>query len=258
MLAERRGSGRAKMPGLTEWPVPLLGQLRPRLPRCAARGDPAHHAHEPEIFRLHATRRASSLQRFVCVANIAAADGGAIDRRGQPTRCSPRACRTRASSGSRTSRSRSRIRRRSSTRSSSTRSSARVADKVERVAKLARWLVETRASSTPMPDQVERAARLAKADLVTGMVGEFPELQGVIGGYHRPRSRRERRRRRRDPRPLQAGRGRATRCPRRPSLWLSLLPTRWTAWSASSSSARSRRARRIRSPCAAPRSGFSV
>jgi glycyl-tRNA synthetase beta chain len=29
----------------------------------------------------------------------------------------------------------------------------------------------------------ELAARLAKADLVTGMVGEFPELQGVIGGY---------------------------------------------------------------------------
>src|SRR5207245_11542692 len=34
-----------------------------------------------------------------------------------------------------------------------------------------------------LADQVERAARLAKADLVTGMVGEFPELQGVIGGY---------------------------------------------------------------------------
>jgi glycyl-tRNA synthetase beta chain len=30
----------------------------------------------------------------------------------------------------------------------------------------------------------ERAARLAKADLVTGMVGEFPELQGLIGGYY--------------------------------------------------------------------------
>jgi glycyl-tRNA synthetase beta chain len=28
-----------------------------------------------------------------------------------------------------------------------------------------------------------RAANLAKADLVTGMVGEFPELQGIIGGY---------------------------------------------------------------------------
>jgi len=57
-----------------------------------------------------------------------------------------------------------------------------IADKVERVAKLARWLVESgivRADA----EQVERAARLAKADLVTGMVGEFPELQGVIGGY---------------------------------------------------------------------------
>ena len=57
-----------------------------------------------------------------------------------------------------------------------------VADKVERVAKLARWLVEGGAIKAD-PEQVERAARLAKADLVTGMVGEFPELQGVIGGY---------------------------------------------------------------------------
>jgi glycyl-tRNA synthetase beta chain len=30
----------------------------------------------------------------------------------------------------------------------------------------------------------ERAARLCKADLVTGMVGEFPELQGLMGGYY--------------------------------------------------------------------------
>jgi glycyl-tRNA synthetase beta chain len=57
-----------------------------------------------------------------------------------------------------------------------------VADKVERVAKLARWLVEEGIVRAD-PNQVERAARLAKADLVTGMVGEFPELQGVVGGY---------------------------------------------------------------------------
>jgi len=31
---------------------------------------------------------------------------------------------------------------------------------------------------------VERAARLAKADLVSGMVGEFPEVQGIIGGHY--------------------------------------------------------------------------
>jgi glycyl-tRNA synthetase beta chain len=101
-----------------------------------------------------------------------------------------------------------------------------VADKVERVAKLARWLVEegivkssrqagrgtgeagggghpptpdhaepplhpglTAAVPLPMNGEdlatlAETAARLAKADLVTGMVGEFPELQGVMGGYY--------------------------------------------------------------------------
>ena len=57
-----------------------------------------------------------------------------------------------------------------------------IADKVDRVAKLARWLAESGVVDAD-PDQAERAARLAKADLVTGMVGEFPELQGVIGGY---------------------------------------------------------------------------
>jgi glycyl-tRNA synthetase beta chain len=81
-----------------------------------------------------------------------------------------------------------------------------VADKVERVAKLARWLVEQQIVTpakagaqqdkklgsrlrgndeevVELADLAERAARLAKADLVSGMVGEFPELQGVIGGY---------------------------------------------------------------------------
>jgi len=57
-----------------------------------------------------------------------------------------------------------------------------VADKVGRVAKLARWLAEQGIVKADA-GQAERAARLAKADLVTGMVGEFPELQGVIGGY---------------------------------------------------------------------------
>ena len=39
-------------------------------------------------------------------------------------------------------------------------------------------------SRAPTPDQVEAAARLAKADLGTELVGEFPELQGVIGSYY--------------------------------------------------------------------------
>jgi glycyl-tRNA synthetase beta chain len=54
-------------------------------------------------------------------------------------------------------------------------------ERVERIERLAREL-------SPMvgadPDKAARAARLAKADLVTDMVGEFPELQGLIGKYY--------------------------------------------------------------------------
>ena len=57
-----------------------------------------------------------------------------------------------------------------------------VADKVERVKQLARWLCEEGIVKGDA-DLAERAAYLCKADLVTGMVGEFPELQGIIGGH---------------------------------------------------------------------------
>ena len=38
--------------------------------------------------------------------------------------------------------------------------------------------------SSPLQEEVMRAATLCKADLTTGMVGEFPELQGVMGRYY--------------------------------------------------------------------------
>ncbi|MFV0644627.1 MAG: glycine--tRNA ligase subunit beta, partial [Sphingomonadaceae bacterium] len=59
-----------------------------------------------------------------------------------------------------------------------------VADKVDRVAKLARWLAEEGIVPGADPNLTEQAARLCKADLVTEMVGEFPELQGLMGGYY--------------------------------------------------------------------------
>jgi glycyl-tRNA synthetase beta chain len=57
-----------------------------------------------------------------------------------------------------------------------------VFDKVERIDRLADFLAEYVPGADRARDR--RAAFLAKADLSTGMVGEFPELQGVIGRYY--------------------------------------------------------------------------
>ena len=60
-------------------------------------------------------------------------------------------------------------------------------DKVERTRALARWLAEQWFSGGVTQADVagsDRAAELAKCDLITGMVGEFPELQGIVGGLY--------------------------------------------------------------------------
>jgi glycyl-tRNA synthetase beta chain len=51
-------------------------------------------------------------------------------------------------------------------------------ERVERVAELA---FQIAGSVDAVPEDARRAAQLAKADLVSGMVGEFPELQGLMG-----------------------------------------------------------------------------
>ena len=54
-------------------------------------------------------------------------------------------------------------------------------ERVERIAKLAGEIAGKIGADAK---KAERAARLAKADLTTGVVGEFPELQGVMGRYY--------------------------------------------------------------------------
>jgi len=56
-----------------------------------------------------------------------------------------------------------------------------IGDKVRRVAALAAPLA---APCGAQPARVARAAALCKCDLLSAMVGEFPELQGVMGAYH--------------------------------------------------------------------------
>jgi glycyl-tRNA synthetase beta chain len=54
-------------------------------------------------------------------------------------------------------------------------------ERTTRVRKIAAWLADTLGAHVA---ECERAALLAKADLNTNMVGEFPELQGIMGAYY--------------------------------------------------------------------------
>jgi glycyl-tRNA synthetase beta chain len=56
-------------------------------------------------------------------------------------------------------------------------------ERVERVRMLARGIGD-RLGGAALAQHADRAALLAKADLLTDMVGEFPELQGIMGGYY--------------------------------------------------------------------------
>ncbi len=60
-----------------------------------------------------------------------------------------------------------------------------MAQKQERVRRLAGFIAEQLASGqSELRHIAERAASLSKADLLTGIVGEFPELQGIMGGEY--------------------------------------------------------------------------
>jgi len=56
--------------------------------------------------------------------------------------------------------------------------------KQERVAKLATTLARRAGLDDVLVNACRRAGELCKADLLTGIVGEFPTLQGVMGGYY--------------------------------------------------------------------------
>ncbi len=207
----------AENAGLTEWPVPLLGRF-----------DAEFLTVPPEVIQLTARVNqkyfvcrdgAGALANaFVCTANIEATDGGAkiVDgnRKVLAARLSDARFFYETDLKTRLEDLRPKLEQIVFHEKLGT-----VADKVDRVAKLARWLVEEGiVGAKPLPfrggvggggsltetdarilhpnpsseeeglatlaDMAERAARLAKADLVTGMVGEFPELQGLMGGYY--------------------------------------------------------------------------
>ena len=167
--------------GLTEWPVPLLGRF-----------DPAFLNVPREVIQL--TMRTNQkyfactdadgqlANAFICTANIEAHDGGAAVVAGNEKVLSAR-----LSDAKFFWEQDLKVSLEDQAKKLSQivfhEKLGTVADKVDRVAKLARWLCQEGIVKGD-PDLAEQAARLCKADLVTGMVGEFPELQGIMGGYY--------------------------------------------------------------------------
>lgn len=168
--------------GLTEWPVPILGHF-----------DPAFLTVPREVIQL--TMRTNQkyfavvdgegrlAPNFICTANIEASDGGVAIAAGNA-----KVLAARLSDAKFFWEQDLKVPLAEQARKLDQivfhEKLGTVADKVDRVARLARGLVESGVVTGANPDEAEQAARLAKADLVTGMVGEFPELQGVMGGYY--------------------------------------------------------------------------
>ncbi|MEC9347855.1 MAG: glycine--tRNA ligase subunit beta [Pseudomonadota bacterium] len=165
--------------GLVEWPVPLVGRIDDSFMDVPAEVLTTSMRTHQKYFALdHAD--GSLAPRFAVVANMVAEDGGATIIAGNE-----KVLRARLSDA-RFFWDQDRARRLDS----------RLGDldpivfharmgtlrrKAERVSRLAGWLAGFTGAESAA---AERAGLLAKADLTTGMVGEFPELQGFMGRYY--------------------------------------------------------------------------
>jgi glycyl-tRNA synthetase beta chain len=174
----------AENAGLTEWPVPLLGRFDPDFLSVPREVIVLTMRTNQKYFALSGADGALA-PAFICVANLDATDGGAAITHGNQRVLSARLSDARFFWEQDLA----------TVRTGGLEAFlpklndivfheklGTLADKVERVAALAKWLCESGAVPAD-PAQAEKAARLAKADLVSATVGEFPEVQGQIGRY---------------------------------------------------------------------------
>ncbi len=165
--------------GLVEWPVPLMGEFEPEFLEVP-----------PEVIR--ATIRANQkcfvvkrkdgklANRFIATANVEASDGGATIIAGNA-----RVIRARLSDArffwetDRKVKLEERLE-----KLKSVRFHEKLRTQYERVERIAALAEEIAPIVGADPKLAKRAAMLAKADLATEMVGEFPELQGLMGRYY--------------------------------------------------------------------------
>ena len=166
--------------GLVEWPVVLLGTIDPQFMDVPAEVLITSMRTHQKYFATR-TPEGKLGPRFVVVANMITDDGGVAVVAGNQ-----RVLRARLSDArffwdqDRKERLDSRL---EALRAITFHAKlGTVYEKAERVQALAAAIAGHIGGAEPAAAQ--RAAQLAKADLTTGMVGEFPELQGIMGRYY--------------------------------------------------------------------------
>ena len=166
--------------GLAEWPVVMIGQFDEKFLSVPDEVLTASMRGHQKYFSVRDPKENRLANRFVFVANLEAPDGGAAMRIGYE-----RVLTARLSDAWYLYQQdlKTPLPDRSDDLEKITffEGLGSVGDKVNRVAAVAKDLAPAVGAD---PAMAERAARLAKADLVTGMVYEFPELQGVMGRYY--------------------------------------------------------------------------
>ncbi|MFN3514165.1 MAG: glycine--tRNA ligase subunit beta [Phenylobacterium sp.] len=166
--------------GLAEWPTPILGEMDPAfldLPPEVIRTSMRTHQ---KYFAVRDAATGKLAPHFVTVANIEAADGGRAIAAGNARVLSARLNDARFFwDEDRKVQLEDRLEKLKGVTFHA--KLGTLHERVERIEALAADLALTVGAE---PETAAEAARLAKADLVTGMVGEFPELQGLMGGYY--------------------------------------------------------------------------
>jgi glycyl-tRNA synthetase beta chain len=166
--------------GLAEWPVVVLGDMDPDFLSLPPEVIQLSMRTHQKYFAVNDAKTGKLAPHFIVVANIEATDGGKKLAEGNSRVLSARLDDARFFWDLDKAKPLDELAKKLSTIAFKAELGS-LGDKVERVAALARELALKVGAD---PHLAERAARLAKADLVSEMVGEFPELQGVMGRYY--------------------------------------------------------------------------
>ncbi len=165
--------------GLVEWPVPLLGKIDDRFMDLPAEVMQVSMRVNQRYFALR-TADGKAAPAFAFIANVPGTDGGAAIIAGNERVLSARFADARHFWDlDRKATLESRV-----AALDAITFHAKLGSQGERVRRIASLASTVAGLVGADAAHAARAATLAKADLTTGMVGEFPELQGVMGRYY--------------------------------------------------------------------------